>query len=178
MRHALIVGARGVGKSTLIRRVLRELNVPYFGYETKKEKHLTDPIHGDPIYIYPAGAEHVQRPDNLLGYCKQQRPEVHAAAFDRHAPGLTRVPEGTRLILMDEIGFMETASAAFCGAIMGHLDGEIPVLAAVKHNDMPFLEQVRGHEHCRCFRITEENRDALFPEVLAFLRAQLEERQA
>ena len=96
MRHALIVGARGVGKSTLIRRVLRELNIPYFGYETKKEKHLTDPIHGDPIYIYPAGAEHVQRPDNLLGYCKQQRPEVHAAAFDRHAPALTRVPEGRR----------------------------------------------------------------------------------
>ena len=48
----------------------------------------------------------------------------------------------------------------------------------MKHNDLPFLERVRGHEHCRCFRITEENRDALFPEVLAFLRAQLEERQA
>ena len=34
--HALIVGDRGVGKSTLIQRVLAELNRPLFGYETKK----------------------------------------------------------------------------------------------------------------------------------------------
>ena len=38
--HALIVGDRGVGKSTLIRRVLAELNRPLFGYETKKEEQL------------------------------------------------------------------------------------------------------------------------------------------
>ena len=38
--HALIIGAPGVGKSTLIRRVLAELNRPVFGFLTKKEDAL------------------------------------------------------------------------------------------------------------------------------------------
>ena len=53
--HALIVGDRGVGKSTLIRRVLAELNRPLFGYETKKEEQLEDPIRGlAPFCALPA----------------------------------------------------------------------------------------------------------------------------
>ena len=49
--HALIVGDRGVGKSTLIRRVLQELNRQVFGFETKKEEALEDSLRGCPIYI-------------------------------------------------------------------------------------------------------------------------------
>ena len=47
--HALIVGDRGVGKSTLIHRVLKNLNRTVFGFETKKEEQLEDPIRGCPI---------------------------------------------------------------------------------------------------------------------------------
>ena len=49
--HALIVGERGIGKSTLIRRVLKELNRPLFGFETKKEDALADEVKGSPVYI-------------------------------------------------------------------------------------------------------------------------------
>ena len=35
--HLLLVGAPGVGKSTLIRRVLKKVDRPVFGFETKKE---------------------------------------------------------------------------------------------------------------------------------------------
>ena len=66
MIHALIVGSPGVGKSTLIRRIRQELGMPVFGYETKKEDLLSDPEKGSPLYIYPAGAPHVQGEDNLL----------------------------------------------------------------------------------------------------------------
>ena len=48
--HALIVGDRGVGKSTLIRRVLKELNCPFSGFETKKEAQPEDPLLGCPIH--------------------------------------------------------------------------------------------------------------------------------
>ena len=34
--HLLLVGAPGVGKSTLIRRVLKKVDRPVFGFETKK----------------------------------------------------------------------------------------------------------------------------------------------
>jgi len=71
---------------------------------------------------------------------------------------------------------MESESEAFCGAVMHLLDGDAPVIAAVKDKDFPFLEAVRSHPNCKCFYIDEENRNELFPEVLAFVKEQLKEK--
>ena len=171
--HALIVGDRGVGKSTLIRRILQALDRPVFGFETKKEacSHAEQP--GKPIYIYEAGQPHVQTEENLAGYCDQQLLEVRTEVFDRFAPKLHGpFPHGS-LILLDELGVMEASSQSFCDAVLSLLDGAAPVIAAVKHKNTPFLERVRSHPNCRCFYITEENRDVLYGEVLSFIQDQL-----
>ncbi|MBQ7886569.1 MAG: hypothetical protein IJ313_06710 [Clostridia bacterium] len=172
MKHALIVGARHVGKSTLIRRVLDELCMPVFGFETKKEDWLADEENGSPVYIYVAGEKHEQREDNLVGYCKDRHPTTHKDTFDRFALRLVNPPKGS-IVLLDEIGFMESSSEAFCQAIMSLLDGDIPVIAAVKHNSTPFLDAVKRHTNACCFTITEENRDELYGEVLDFVKAQV-----
>ena len=173
--HALIVGGRGVGKSTLIRRVLSELGRPLFGFETKKESALEDPVLGDPIYIYDAGAERRQTPENLVGYCKNRHATSITEAFDRYADKLMRsVPHGA-IIELDEIGFLEAKAQRFCDAILALLDGSTPMIAAVKDKDIPFLAQVRSHPNAKCFYITPENRDALYEEVLSFMKRQVEE---
>ena len=173
--HALIIGNRGVGKSTLIHRCLRELNRPVFGYETKKEPQPEDPVRGCPIYIYDAGGVHCRTPENLIGYHKEADPEAVTAAFDRYAPRLMKpVPENA-VVELDEIGFLEANSQPFCRAVLHLLDSGRPVIAAVKNLDIPFLNEIRQHPHARCFTITLENRDALYEEVLAFMKQQLEE---
>ena len=173
--HALIVGARGVGKSTLIRRVTQELGCTLFGFETKKESAMPDPVLGDPIYIYDAGVAHQQTPENLVGYCKNKHATSIIDAFDRYADKLTQpVPYGA-MIELDEIGFLEAKAQKFCNAILSLLDGNTPVIAAVKDKDVPFLEQVRSHPNAKCFYITQENRDALYEEVLCFIKQQVEE---
>ena len=173
--HALIVGDRGVGKSTLIRRVLAELNRPLFGYETKKEEQLEDPIRGCPIYIYDAGVPHVQTSKNLIGYHKEANAAAITAAFDRYAPKLMEpVPEDA-VVELDEIGFLEANSEAFCQAVLHLLDGDRPVIAAVKNREIPFLNRIRKHSNARCFAITPENRDTLYEEVLIYMKQQMEE---
>ena len=175
--HVLIVGGRGVGKSTLIRRVLEELNRPIFGFETKKETLLSENEKGSPVYIYDVGAPRKQTSENLVGWCKDKCFVTMREAFDRYASKLhPPVPEG-HIVLMDEIGFMESFSEDFCRAVLALLDGSAPVIAAVKNKDFPFLEAVRSHPNCRCFHITEENRDALYTEVLAFMKANLGAQQ-
>ena len=174
--HALIVGDRGVGKSTLIRRVLQELNRPVFGFETKKEEQLEDPIRGCPIYIYDAGTPHCRTQENLIGYHKERDIPAITAAFDRYASKLlVAVPEDA-VVELDEIGFLEAKSDAFCQAVLHLLEGKNPVIAAVKNQEHPFLEAVRSHPNARCFYINAENRDTLYEEVLAFMKQQLEER--
>lgn len=170
--HTLIVGARHVGKSTLIRRVIQKTGRPVYGFETVKEDALETEALGSPIYIYPAGGAHEQSEDNLVGYCRDRHPTTMTETFDRWAERISEPPAGC-IVLLDEIGFMESASPRFCDAIMQLLDGDIPVIAAVKHNYTPFLESVKRHKNCRCFHITADNRDALTEEVSAFVLEQL-----
>ena len=172
MKHVLIVGAQGVGKSTLIGKVLRELALPVSGYETKKEDGLSDPVLGTPVYIYPAGKEHVPSADRLLGYRACRNPVTYSEAFDRFADRLNE-EEDSGIVVLDEIGFMESCAERFRSAIMKKLDGDVPVIAAVKNVDTPFLCEVRAHPKCRCFFIDRENRDALCEQVLAFFREEL-----
>lgn len=174
--HALIVGDRGVGKSTLIRRVLKELNCPVFGYETKKEETQEDPLRGCPIYIYDAGSPHIQTPDNLIGYHREQNTAAITAAFERYAPKLMLTVPENAVVELDEIGFLEAKSESFCRAVLQLLNRNRPVIAAVKNKEIPLLKTIREHPNAHCFYITPENREVLYKEVLEFMKQQLEEK--
>ncbi len=173
MKHTLIIGARHAGKSTLINKVIGALGCTVSGFETKKETALWDENHGSPVYIYPAGQTHLQTADNLLGYCKDRHAEIFCQAFDRAVHLIAEAEEAGDLIKMDELGFMESSSKAFCAEVLHCLDGKKPVIAAVKEKDTPFLTAVKNHPNCQCFFITEGNRDELFPVILQFVRQQL-----
>lgn len=172
--HTLIVGSYGVGKSCLIEKILAACGRPAAGFLTKKEDALADELLGSPIYIYEAGKERRQSGENLLGYCKNQHTAPLPDAFERFASKLQRPADAGSLLLMDELGVMESKSPAFCQAVLELLDGDVPVLAAVKDKSTPFLEAVRAHPKAKCFYITKENREELYPEVLAFVQEQLE----
>ena len=166
--HVLITGAPGAGKSTLIRRVLAELKCPVFGFETAKEAPLPGG-EGCPILL--------RTPDRSLsltaGRADRRLLEVRKESFDLFATHLLSPMPERGILLMDELGIMESVSPDFCAAVLSRLDGSTPVLAAVKDKAHPFLDAVRAHPNCCLFRLTADNREALFGEVLAFLREQL-----
>lgn len=141
--NALIVGARGVGKSTLIRRVLETLGRPVTGFETEKE--------GDQVHIYDAGAEHAPTEENLVGLCGETRGMPVPEGFDRYAPRLLVPAKPGSIMKKDELGYLESSSEAFCRAVLKRLGEEGPVIAAVKDRETDFLRNVRAHPGCRCF---------------------------
>jgi len=174
MRHALIIGSVGAGRTTLINRLVEALGRPVSGYITQKEEALFDEALGSPIYLYVPGQERRQTANNLMGYCKKHRFATIEGAFNRQAAGLLEPVEQDHLIVLDEIGFMETREKAFCDAILARLDGDIPVIAAVKDAHSPFLDAVRTHSRCRCFFLNEQNRESCFQDVFCFIREQLD----
>ncbi len=170
--HVLIVGPRQVGKSTLIRKVLETMDKPVLGFATKREDSLYNPELGYPIYIYPACGPRTQTSSNLLGYCHDRKPEVNTEVFETFAETMQDTPDAGSVILMDELGFMESNAEYFKSTVLKHLDGHTPVIAAVKEKSTPFLDQVKNHPNCKCFFINEENRDELTKEVIDFLKKQ------
>ena len=167
--HILIVGEKHVGKSTLINKILDKINRPLYGFRTKKEDDLETEEFGSPVYIYDVSKPQVHEEENRVGYCKDFHTSINIDAFNRYASVLKEDIPQDGIILMDEIGFMESKAEEFCKAIMGRLDGDIPVIAAVKNKETPFLEKVRNHPNCKCFFIDKENRDELFEEVVKYM---------
>lgn len=67
---------------------------------------------------------------------------------------------------------MEALSEEFRDAVISLLDGEIPVIAAVKYKEIPFLEMVRSHPKAKCFYITKENREELYREIVEYMKGE------
>lgn len=161
--HILICGPRGVGKSTLIEKLMRLSTLPVSGFVTRSTPRDENGFHA--IYIHPAADQtRLRSRENHIGDCNGRERTVNTDVFTNVGVPLLQAEEG--LIFMDELGFMETGSQPFCDAVLSALDGNIPVIAAVKQRyDIPFLNQVRQQPKAKLYNITEDNRDALYREL-------------
>ena len=169
----MICGERGVGKSTLIEKLLAASSRPRYGFITKMRPAGADGFH--PIYIHPTGqpiAEREYTEANCIGTCDSRTHRPNLDAFN--VLGVRYIeeakPEG--IIVMDELGFFEAKAEAFTAAVLHALAGDVPVIAAVKsRTDVPFLNAVRAASRAEVFYITPENRDELYEKLLPRIRA-------
>ena len=171
-RHLLICGERGAGKSTLIRRLLAETSLSVTGFVTKRES-IADEKGFYPVYIHPAAQPEGERryeKENLVGLCDSCSSIRFPQAFE--TLGLTYLRAGVGdVLVMDELGFLETDASAFRAVVLCALESDVPVIAAVKEKKTGFLDAVRASEKAWGVDITPENRDALYEELLPFVYA-------
>lgn len=171
MRPILIVGARDVGKTTLIHRLLSENTRPVRGFYT--EKRLTDPPGTHSTYLYPACVFPEERsfsPDNQVGRWDGQRMQPFPQVFDTLGVACLTDIASEALVVMDELGFLESQATQFTQAVLETLDGPAQVLAAVKDRpDVPFLQTVLAHPNALVFHLTPDNRHTLYHQIRALL---------
>ena len=170
-KHIILCGDRGVGKSTLIQKLLEANTRPVYGFFTKRLAADETGFH--PIYIHPANtAERVHTEENRIGTCDSKIHNVSIEVFDTLGTQYLREALPGGIIVMDELGFMESQAGAFVQAVFAALDGEIPIIAAVKSRyNVPFLNKVRAHPKGVVYDINPENRDALFDRLLTVVQA-------
>jgi len=148
MKPILLCGPSGCGKSTRIQQLARQAGGPIYGFLTRKE---TD----GHIYIYPAGVSGEPSPLTPAAPCSQNRVGELISAEKRLArprpevfdgPGvalLSDIPVGA-LVIMDELGILESEAHVFRAKVLEVMQGPYRVLAALKDADTPFLNQVRA----------------------------------
>ncbi len=167
-RHILLCGSRRSGRSAMIRALTQDLTVPLYGYVTHTLRTNADGFHE--IYLFPYGAAD-PRPEEAchVGDCDTRRRVIYDRVFDTLGVELLAERENG-ILVMDEIGFMESNAEAFCRTVLARLNGDGHVLAAVRTSlETPFLRQVLACEKAQVVEMVperfEEIRRELEPQV-------------
>lgn len=172
--HLFIMGEVGVGKTTLLNKLLKKVpQDKIYGFYT--EKISPDGKFGKTgnVYIFPAPYE--ERPKQthcvaeILG---DHQFNLHIEAFEEYGVSLLEnIPDGS-FVLMDELGFLESKASKFCQKVMETLDRKVCVVGAIKPKHTTFLDKVRDHEKVTLYTITEENRDELIIDLQQILEVE------
>lgn len=165
MRHILINGANGVGKSTLIRALLDAIDLPVEGVITRKEAPGENGL--CPVYIHVYGEPQQFAVENCIGECSETGSVAHPEAFDRFCERMHF--SGNGVVVFDELGFMESKATRFTDTVLQTLDRVPFCICAIRDRHTDFLNAVRSHPRAVVFSITKENRDALREQILSRL---------
>lgn len=169
--HILISGDIQVGKSTLIRKLIRDLPPIEYGFYTLKREEQEK----TKIYIHPAAAHEWQySAENCVGICYPDHGEPYPEVFDTYGASLLKdIPPGS-IVMMDELGVMENSSPIFLQAVLAIFQGPYSVIAAIKPIDTPFLNQIRASKGAHIVTITKDTREKALGEARLLLPAILD----
>jgi len=165
--NVFLTGEVQVGKSTAITRFLAA-NPPRTlgGFRTVSRQIENGE---NELFIVPADFAGEPDASQLVGIRRGGHGSIgFAEVFDTVGARLLRLPEDCDLVLMDELGKMETEASVFCAAVLKILDGPVPVLGAAKRREThsALLDAVREHPDTVVLDVTKENRDAI-PQKIA-----------
>lgn len=169
--HLFLTGEIQVGKSTIVPSVVSRLGVPVSGFRTVSV--FRDGGESDVFLIPASGSLSDCCSASLLARrVPGRRPEVREEVFVSCGVPLLSECSGA-LVLMDELGWMESSSRLFQEAVFSVLGGPVPVLGVVRDQRLPFLDAVRDHPQVEVVVVTRENRDALRERVFAMVQERL-----
>ena len=164
--NILLEGLPGVGKTTLIKRIVDGLEqVQLGGFYTEEIREQERRV-GFRISTFD-GAE------GLLAHVKFQhgprvgRYTVDVPGFEEIAlPCLKSAVDTADVILIDEIGKMELFSERFRGAITACLYADQPVIATIMHHSHSFSDRIKQREDVRRVIVDQKNRNLLVQELV------------
>jgi len=162
----LLTGDPGCGKTTVVRRVVERLtgHVPMTGFVTEeiRETGSRKGFRGLTLDGHDFVLAHVDSESDL----RVGPYGVEVEGLERvGVPSLTPTSE-TGLIVLDEIGKMESFSETFRDRVQELLDGDTPVLATVAVHGVGFVKRVRHNSKASLVRMTRKSRDAMVGDLL------------
>lgn len=160
----LVEGRPGVGKTTLVKRVvasLRHMGLDVCGFTTG-EIRITGRRVGFAVEPIGGGAEVLAHID-LPGPPRVGSYGVDLVAFESVA--LPSLREPGDVVVLDELGTMEVASTRFVDAVHDLLASGRSVLASVHASRHPVTDRIKRHPGVEMLNITVSNRDRLVDQV-------------
>ena len=168
MKNVLITGKPGVGKSTLVRRLIELARSKGFkvGGLSTPEMRVGGRRVGFKLVDIATGDEGVLAKIGIRGPMVSKY-GVNLNDLRRVGVGaIKRAMMESDLIIIDEIGKMELFSEEFKQAVVEALNSEKPVVATIgKFLRDPFVKEILSRKDVLLFEITVRNRDEILYEI-------------
>jgi nucleoside-triphosphatase len=164
-KNLLITGLSGVGKTTLIKKLseaLKSLHPVGFYTEEIREERVRKGFE----LISLNGRRGILSHKNIRTPFKVGQYKVDIKSFEDFLVTIPFFNPITRLIIIDEIGKMECFSDQFKKLLKEVLDSEKWVIATIASKAGGLIAEVKERQDIKLFKITKENRDSLFLEIL------------
>lgn len=149
-----LTGNRQIGKSTIIKKILAELEgVAPGGYFTLGK--------GRDIFMFPASG----RAED--GFAVGQRGSCgFTQVFNEKGTQILKDSEAAELIVLDEVGWMERDAAVFSEEILKLLSSGKCVLGVIRKDcDTALCNAIRKAPGVKIIEVSEQNRSALASEL-------------
>ncbi len=180
--HYFLSGTSGVGKSTVIAKVLERLGdtlqgevggfVTQFdaprGQATKTLSLM--PATALPVSTTPLGTQQNALRGYQVAVCTPEGPAtVYPALFDKASLEYLPDAPAAPLIIMDECGRIERHAHEFQRRVLQTLAGQTPVLGVLCYKPSDFTRAIAAHPQVTVIEVTTQNRDALPAQLAATL---------
>ncbi|MEA3254993.1 MAG: nucleoside-triphosphatase [Candidatus Altiarchaeota archaeon] len=162
--NILLSGKPGCGKTTLIRKVLNEVDVIDSGGFYTQEIRKGGVRVGFKITTLD-GREGVLSHVDYGGGFRVGKYFVNTQDIDEFAVGSILDSLSKGLIVIDEIGKMELFSREFGGAVLKALDTK-RVFGSITLWKNPFVEGIKKRRDVKIFMVTSGNRNSLVEELV------------
>ena len=160
----LLTGEAGVGKTTIIKRVLERTPFKAGGFITNEIRQQGRRVGFEIVSLRGERGvlAHVDFKSRYwVGKYFVNLRDLHRVGVN----ALERAMVEDDLVVIDEIGRMELFSKKFKDIVAKLLDGSKPVLGAIMSQRHPFAERIKQLPFIKIYEITKVNRDMMVEEV-------------
>lgn len=168
--NILVTGVPGIGKTTLIVRILGVIkHLRAVGFYTREIRQ--GGIRKGFELIDLSGRKSLLSHVNIKSPYRVGKYGVDIQGFDEFLEAAEFFDPSTDLIVIDEIGKMESFSMKFNTLLIRILDSETPVIATIALKGAGIIGQIKRRPDIRLFEMTRDNRDSLVRDISMLLNS-------
>ncbi|MFX0207308.1 MAG: NTPase [Candidatus Hodarchaeota archaeon] len=173
-KHFLITGRPGVGKTTLIKRIVQEIrrtspNHNISGFYTDEIRQNGLRI-GFNIHTIDGQQGILARSNESQLISKMRVGKYFVDITDLENLVVPLLYNSTDLLIIDELGKMELFSLKFRKAVNFAFNNQPRVLATIPCYKHFFLDSIRKRKDVKIFELTRSNREPIFGDIVRILR--------
>ncbi len=161
MKNLLFTGKPGIGKTTLIKHIIKNLPVKGWGFYTEEIREKGGRVGFKVVDLQ--GNEGILAHVKIKSKFKVSKYGVDLRFFEKIV--IPVMEEGMKeggVIIIDEIGKMELFSVKFRKTLFQILSSPVPVIGTILQKYHTVGEEIKKRKDVKVIELTERNRDFFF----------------